>query len=142
VGQRRTGVIDTADLVKLAGAVAATPKFAFAGIQGYAAHAQHIAHPADRRVATTEAAEKLRGFADALGRAGLHPALITGSGTGTYRQDCEGPYNELQVGSYVFMDSDYGRIIDEGGAAPPFEPSLFVLGTIVSVNRPGEVTVD
>jgi D-serine deaminase-like pyridoxal phosphate-dependent protein len=40
------------------------------------------------------------------------------------------------------MDSDYSRIVDEAGAGPPFEPSLFVLATVVSVNRANEVTVD
>jgi D-serine deaminase-like pyridoxal phosphate-dependent protein len=142
VGQARTGVSDIAAGVQLAQAVAAQPKLQFAGIQGYAGHAQHIADPGERKIAASKAAHMLRGLADALSQAGLRPCLITGSGTGTYRQDCEGPYNELQVGSYIFMDSDYARIVDETGAGPAFEPSLFVLATVVSVNRPGEVTVD
>ena len=74
-------------------------------------------------------------FAAALAQAGLPPALISGSGTGTYSEDCGRSLHELQVGSYVFMDADYARVVDETGRGPSFEPSLFVLATVVSVNR-------
>jgi len=142
VGQRRTGVISVADAVRLAQVVAAERKFEFAGIQGYAGHAQHIVESGQRRIATSAAADLVREIAEALYHAGFKSRLVTGSGTGTFQQDCHGPYNELQVGSYVFMDADYARVVDEAGAGPPFEPSLFALATVVSVNRPGEVTVD
>ncbi|MGD9770064.1 MAG: DSD1 family PLP-dependent enzyme [Pseudolabrys sp.] len=142
VGQLRTGVTDLGEGVRLAQAIAAHPHLEFAGIQGFAGNAQHIADPQARNTAAAAAADTLRTFAKMLSDAGLKPGLITGSGTGTYRQDAAGPYSELQVGSYVFMDSDYARIVDEGGAGPAFEPSLFVLATVVSVNVPGQVTVD
>jgi D-serine deaminase-like pyridoxal phosphate-dependent protein len=142
VGQARTGVTEVAEAVLLSEAIARAAGLAFAGIQGYAGHVQHIVDPAARRAATARAADKLRSVADALAQAGRPATIISGSGTGTWRQDACGPYNELQAGSYVFMDADYARIVDENGAGPAFEPSLFVLATVVSVNRPGEVTVD
>ncbi len=142
VGHGRTGVTDLREGVRLAQMIATHPRLEFAGIQGFAGHAQHIADPQERKMAAGAAAALLRRFAAMLDDVGLSPALITGSGTGTYRQDADGPYNELQVGSYVFMDSDYARIVDETGAGPSFEPSLFVLTTVVSVNRPAQVTVD
>jgi D-serine deaminase-like pyridoxal phosphate-dependent protein len=40
------------------------------------------------------------------------------------------------------MDADYGRLRHEDGGALPYEPSLFVLATVTSVNRAGEFTVD
>jgi D-serine deaminase-like pyridoxal phosphate-dependent protein len=142
VGQARTGVTRVADAVHLARTIAASPGLVFAGIQGFAGHAQHIAEPRERRTAGTKAAAMLGAVAEALQEAG-HPArLITGSGTGTYLQDAGGPYNELQAGSYVFMDAEYARVVDETGAGPSFAPSIFVLATVISVNRPGEVTVD
>jgi D-serine deaminase-like pyridoxal phosphate-dependent protein len=142
VGQWRTGVTQVADAVRLADAIAASPELAFAGIQGFAGHAQHIPDPRQRRTAATEAATMLRGVVEALGEAGYPAGLVTGSGTGTYLQDAVGPYNELQAGSYVFMDAEYARIVDERGAGPSFTPSVFVLATVVSANRAGEVTVD
>jgi D-serine deaminase-like pyridoxal phosphate-dependent protein len=142
VGQGRTGVTQVADALRLADAIAESPQLSFAGIQGYAGHAQHICDSQQRRTAAGEAAAMLRIVADALAAGGRPARLITGSGTDTYLQDAVGPYNELQTGSYVFMDADYARIIDEMGAGPSFSPSLFVLATVVSVNRPGQVTVD
>ncbi|MCC6777734.1 MAG: alanine racemase [Hyphomicrobiales bacterium] len=142
VGQGRTGVTHVADVVRLAEAIAASPQLAFAGIQGYAGHAQHIVEPAARRAAAAQAAGMVRAVTDVLAAAGRPPGVISGSGTGTYRQDSRGPYNELQAGSYVFMDADYARIVDETGAGPGFSPSLFVLATVVSANRARQITVD
>jgi D-serine deaminase-like pyridoxal phosphate-dependent protein len=142
VGQASTGVTGVAEGVALARAIASHPQLRFAGIQGFAGNAQHIPEPLARSRAAEKAAAMLRDFAAALAEANLRPAVVTGSGTGTHAQDSVGPYTELQVGSYIFMDADYARIVDETGAGPPFEPSLFVMATVVSVNRANEVTVD
>src|SRR5205807_1076309 len=40
---------------------------------------------------------------------------------------------ELQVGSYVFMDADYGKNLDRAGAPiSEFENALFLLTTVMS----------
>ena len=40
---------------------------------------------------------------------------------------------ELQCGSYIFMDADYGRNLDRDGApSQAFEPSLCVGATVMS----------
>ena len=142
VGQLRTGITDIAEGVRIARTIADNPKLHFAGVQGFAGHAQHIPDAGQRKHAAAAAAQMIRTFVSALQTDGLTAGLITGSGTGTYQQDCEGPYNELQVGSYVFMDADYARIVDDEGQGPAFGASLFVLATVVSVNRPGQFTVD
>jgi 3-hydroxy-D-aspartate aldolase len=58
--------------------------------------------------------------------------------TGTFEfESASGVYTELQCGSYIFMDADYGRNLDRGGAATKaFEPSLFVWARVMS--RPTE----
>jgi D-serine deaminase-like pyridoxal phosphate-dependent protein len=142
VGQARTGVNDLAVGVDLARMIAQRPQLEFAGIQGFAGHAQHIIDPVERKAVSAQAAATLSSFAKALADTDLPPSLITGSGTGTYSLDTGGPYNELQVGSYVFMDADYARIKDDKGQGLSFSASLFVLATVVSVNRSGQVTVD
>ena len=46
-----------------------------------------------------------------LSSAGLNIDIIGGGGTGSYPFEAgSGIYNELQCGSYVFMDRDYGEI--------------------------------
>ena len=40
--------------------------------------------------------------------------------------------NELQAGSYVFMDADYRAVLNPDGNAAAFEHSLFVAATVMS----------
>jgi D-serine deaminase-like pyridoxal phosphate-dependent protein len=142
IGHMRTGITDIAEGLRLAQMIAKDARLEFAGVQGFAGHAQHVPVPLERKQAAAKAAKVLQGFVETLTANGLPPRLVSGSGTGTFLQDSAGPYNELQVGSYVFMDSDYAQVLDEAGLGPAFETSLFVLATVVSVNRTGQVTVD
>lgn len=142
VGQRRAGVASVAACVATARAVNTARNLAFAGIQGFAGQAQHIVEEEARKEAASEVAEYLRGCAEALRREGLAVGWITGSGTGTSAYDLNGPFTELQVGSYIFMDADYARLAGRSGGGLGFEKSLFVLATVVSINRQGQVTID
>ena len=54
-----------------------------------------------------------------------------------------GVYTELQCGSYIFMDADYGRNLDRDGApTKAFEPSLFVWATVMSRPTDDRAIVD
>ena len=112
------------------------------GLQGYAGHIQHIIDGEERQVAAARSAEQLRAVVAGLAAAGLNCQVISGSGTGAHAFDASGPYTEWQVGSYVFMDADYGRIRQADGERLPFAPALFVLATVVSANQPGRITID
>ncbi len=142
VGQRRTGVCAPADSVEMARAIVAAPCMIFAGIQGFAGHVQHMIAAGERETGAAGVAAMLRAHLAALHAAGFDAQIVTGSGTGASAFDAQGPYTELQVGSYVFMDADYGRLARTGGGPLPYEPSLFVLATVTSVNREGEFTID
>jgi D-serine deaminase-like pyridoxal phosphate-dependent protein len=142
VGQRRTGVVDAAATLALAQSIEATPGMRFGGIQGYAGHVQHIIDAGARKAAAVAVHAMLDEHLAVLAKAGIDVAIVTGVGTGACAFDAAGPYTEWQVGSYVFMDADYGAVQGEGGGALPYEPSLFVLATVTSVNRDGEFTVD
>ncbi len=141
VGQRRTGVCDIADSVALARLISDWPDTTLGGLQGFAGQVQHVLDPSERKAGNAAVAAKLRGHAQALIEAGFTVAEITGSGTGTFAFDTAGPFSELQVGSYIFMDADYGRVQNDDGALP-FRRTLYVLATVTSVNRAGELTVD
>jgi len=71
-------------------------------------------------------------------------AMAARRGTGTFAFEAEsGVYNELQVGSYVFMDTEYARIGNkDGGLYTAFEHSLFVLTTVISVPADDRAIVD
>ena len=67
---------------------------------------------------------------------------MTGAGTGTWQLERDSHvYSELQPGSYVFMDADYGRNAlarDDH----TFEQSLYVLTTVMSTPNPARAIVD
>jgi 3-hydroxy-D-aspartate aldolase len=64
----------------------------------------------------------------------------SGGGTGSYYfESCSGVYNELQCGSYAFMDADYGRILDKNGKRidkGEWENALFILTSVMSHAKP------
>ena len=75
----------------------------------------------------------------------MAPPVITGGGTGTHRIDADlGVFNELQVGSYVFMDRQYNEcdLTGAGVTQQPYETSLQIDARVVSANTPGLATLD
>jgi D-serine deaminase-like pyridoxal phosphate-dependent protein len=93
---------------------------------------------AERQQAIAGAVAKAAATRDLLAANGIACDNITGAGTGTFEFEAgSGVYTELQCGSYIFMDADYGRNLDKDGAATrAFEPSLFVWATVMS--RPND----
>jgi D-serine deaminase-like pyridoxal phosphate-dependent protein len=143
IGQNRTGVTSVEAAVALARQIDTAPFLEFAGVQAYGGHLQHIPDYSARAAAAEEASSRLRDVIDALDAAGLEPAIVTGAGTGTFEIDAKrGLYNELQAGSYVFMDVEYAddALWPDGG--PLFDAALFVQTTVISANRPGQATTD
>jgi len=142
-GIRRTGVASPEAAVALARKIAAANALRFAGVQFYCGVQQHIESYAERRAAIEERTQYLSSVIEALRAAGHAPEIITGGGTGTHHIDAElGVLNELQVGSYVFMDRQYEVCDLRGQGAQPFEPALFVDTHIVSANTQGMATLD
>jgi 3-hydroxy-D-aspartate aldolase len=142
-GIHRTGVASAEDAVTLARLILAEPSLRYEGVQMYCGREQHIADFGERKAAIEERTEYLKTVIAALDAAGAHPQIVTGAGTGTHRIDLElGVINELQVGSYVFMDDEYLACDLTGDGAPPYERSLFVDARVVSANARRMVTVD
>ncbi len=70
--------------------------------------------------------------------------IVGGAGTGTYPFEASsGVYNELQCGSYLFMDADYRKVKDKAGRQlPAFDHALFVLTSIMSIDVDGQAVCD
>jgi len=142
-GIRRTGVASPEAAVALLAAIRAQPALIYGGIQCYCGMQQHIEGFEARKVSMEERAAYVRTVIQALTEAGGPPDIITGGGTGTHRIDADlGLFTELQVGSYVFMDSQYlaCELLPEGGS--PFETALMIDARVVSANARGMVTLD
>jgi D-serine deaminase-like pyridoxal phosphate-dependent protein len=141
VGQGRTGVVDTEHARRVVERIT-TRSLRFAGVQGYAGQAQHISDRDERRSATLASSERLQDVIDALEGDGYEVKLRTGGGTGTSGIDAEiGVLNELQCGSYVFMDREYRDTFGDSEEVQ-FRQSLFLATTVISANHESYVTTD
>jgi D-serine deaminase-like pyridoxal phosphate-dependent protein len=139
VGMGRCGVPPGPPAVALAQRIAASPHLIFGGLQSYHGRAQHIPSREARAQAIGLAADETRRTVEQLRQVGLDCPVVGGAGTGTFALEAaSGVWNEIQAGSYVFMDLGYAGI----GDPPPFRHSLFVLGTVISAARDGVAVLD
>ncbi len=144
VGAGRCGVLPGRPALELVRVVQSFPALHFAGLQAYHGTAQHIRSAEERKRAiertislTVETAELLKGES-------IDCDIISGGGTGTYEFEASsGVFNEIQAGSYVFMDLDYSRNLQSDGRNySRFQQSLFIYTTVMSTAKKGQVVVD
>jgi D-serine deaminase-like pyridoxal phosphate-dependent protein len=103
-----------------------------AGLQAYHGSAQHLRGEVERAHAIEVAAQAVRTALAALEAAGLTCPLVSGAGSGSFALEAAtGLWDELQCGSYVFMDRDYADNAALPGA-PRFEHALFVKSQVIS----------
>ena len=144
VGAGRCGTLPGEPAAALAARIAGKPGLRFRGIHAYQGAAQHLRTPAEREAAIRNAIDQVKATLAALEKRGLAAEIVTGAGTGTYLLEAaSGVYNEIQPGSYVFMDADYGRNLEaDGRPVHTFRHSLFVLATVMSRPTPTRAVVD
>jgi D-serine deaminase-like pyridoxal phosphate-dependent protein len=144
VGSGRCGVEPGDAAASLAKRIADASHLKFRGLQAYHGRAQHLATYQERTQAIASAVDAVRETLDALAPANLTCEIIGGAGTGTFAiEAASGVYNELQAGSYVFMDTEYAQIRNQAGEGYcEFEHSLFVLASVMSVAGRDHVVVD
>ncbi|WP_342077774.1 3-hydroxy-D-aspartate aldolase BhcC [Yoonia sp. SS1-5] len=145
-GAGRCGVTTTADVVKIAKLIDAADGLKFAGIQAYQGAMQHMDSYDDRKAKIDVAIAQVADAVDGLKAAGLDCDIVGGGGTGSYYfESNSGVYDELQCGSYAFMDADYGRILDKDGQRidqAEWENALFILTTVMSHAKADKAIVD
>jgi 3-hydroxy-D-aspartate aldolase len=145
-GAGRCGVTTTADVVAIAKAIDAAPGLKFAGIQAYQGAMQHLDSYDDRKAKIAVAVAQVKDAVDTLKTEGLECDIVGGGGTGSYQfESNSNVYNELQCGSYAFMDADYGRILDADGNRidrGEWENALFILTSVMSHAKPDKAIVD
>jgi len=144
VGGQRCGVAPGEPAAEIAGLVARSAHLRFAGLQAYHGSAQHVREAGERRALIGRAVELVQETRRALAAIGLEARLITGAGTGTCENEAaSGVYNELQCGSYIFMDADYARNKRaDGSVFADYEHALFVYATVMSMPAPERAIVD
>ncbi|MCY4237269.1 MAG: DSD1 family PLP-dependent enzyme [Rhodospirillaceae bacterium] len=145
-GAGRCGVSTTEAVVVIAEAIDAADGLKFTGIQAYQGAMQHIDNYEDRKAKLDVAIAQVKEAVSGLCEVGLEPELVSGGGTGSYYfESNSGVYNELQCGSYAFMDADYGRILDKEGNRidqGEWENAFFIFTQVMSHAKADKAIVD
>lgn len=143
-GGRRCGVAPGRPAAEIAGAIAGSEHLSFAGLQAYYGAAQHFRTETERTGAIASAGERVQDTLAELQKRDLTCRIIGGAGTGTFEHEAtSGIWNELQPGSYIFMDADYARNQkSDGSRFDKFEHALFVLATVMSAPAPERAVLD
>ncbi|WP_423194235.1 DSD1 family PLP-dependent enzyme [Cupriavidus sp. H18C2] len=146
VGQGRCGVTDPAAMLPLVDRITRLHPLSLCGLQAYHGGIQHLRGWQERRAGAARAADRTGAFVARLEAAGARNMVITGGGSGSVEFDLQsGVYTEIQPGSYVFMDADYGAneyLTDERPASTNCEHSLFIASAVMSVAAGDRVVVD
>jgi D-serine deaminase-like pyridoxal phosphate-dependent protein len=141
VGLHRTGV-KPSEALALAEQIVSCTNLRLQGIQAYAGQVQHIRSYQERRDASHQCLELAARVFRELRASVPTCAVLSTSGTGTFDIDLSVPeVTELQVGSYVCMDTGYLEI-ESDERTGLFGPALRVLTAVVSGNQERFVTVD
>ena len=145
-GAGRCGVTTTPEVVEIAKSIEAAPGLKFAGIQAYQGAMQHMDSYDERKVKIDIAVAMVKDAVDTLKSEGIECDIVGGGGTGSYYfESNSGVYNELQCGSYAFMDADYGRILDKDGKRidqGEWENALFILTSVMSHAKADKAIVE
>jgi len=132
VGYGRCGVPPGPAALALARLVTAAPVLRFAGLHAYHGRAQHQRSDAERHATIAQAAQAVTATRHALEAAGIAVPVVTGAGTGSFvHEAASGVWNEIQPGSYLFLDADYAAN-EASPDAPAFEHALFVKAQVIS----------
>ena len=135
IGMKRCGVDTKEEVLELIREIQKNDNIVFEGIQAYAGHISHMTDFEQRKSATYSNLEKLNELLEFLKQNNVSVNIVSGGSTGTAKLKVDSAYNELQAGSYLFMDTAYGEL------DLPFKNSLFVLSTVVS-SKEGLAVVD
>ena len=107
---------------------------------------QHLPDYEQRKAKIDDAVAMVRQCLALLQREEFEYDIVGGGGTGSYYfESASGVYNELQCGSYAFMDADYGRILDENGRRideGEWQNALFLLTSVMSHVKADRAIVD
>ncbi|MBY8975848.1 DSD1 family PLP-dependent enzyme [Rhodobacteraceae bacterium NNCM2] len=145
-GAGRCGVTNAGDAVAIALAIEAASGLKFSGLQAYQGSMQHLRTFDQRQEKFAFVIAMVRKVLAALKAEGLECEIVGGAGTGSFRlEGGSGVYNELQCGSYAFMDADYGEVLDQHGKRldeGEWENALFLLTSVMSHAKPDLAVCD
>jgi 3-hydroxy-D-aspartate aldolase len=131
-GANRCGIQSFNEIEKLILLINKLSSVNFVGFQAYNGSIQHIEDFNKRKEAVKKTCIKINKLKDKYNN---FSPIITGVGTGCFDLEVnENVYDEIQVGSYAFMDAHYSSLKHDNkiNNTNDFENSLFVLSSVMS----------
>jgi D-serine deaminase-like pyridoxal phosphate-dependent protein len=144
LGMGRSGIEAGDKTLQLVRHIGESNALNLSGLQMYAGNCMHIEGFSERKQKYAHIMSKGIETLALLDEAGIVIPVVSGGGTGTYNMEADlGLINELQAGSYAFMDIEYRDIGSVGSEQfLDFGVSLFVLVTAISQPQSRLITVD
>jgi D-serine deaminase-like pyridoxal phosphate-dependent protein len=128
IGNDRCGVEPFEKTLQFIQVIASLPGLNFRGLMGYDGHLTFIKNIEEREQLSREAYQVLVDTRYCIEHAGIPVDIVSGGGSCTYKAASSvSGITELQVGTYIFMDTTFR---DNG--LTEFDCSLTVLSTIIS----------
>jgi len=131
-GANRCGIQSFDEIEKLILLIYELNFVKFVGFQAYNGSIQHIEDFITRKEEVKITSIKINRLKDKFN---IFSPIITGVGTGCFDLEVsENVYDEIQVGSYAFMDAHYSSLKHDNkiNNTNDFENSLFVLSSVMS----------
>ena len=133
----RAGTAPGEAAVALGRRISDTPGVELRGLMGYEGPAAGIEERDRRETMAKQAVGRLLSTVQPFRDAAFPTGIVSAGSTGTYDMTGRMPdVTEIQAGSYVLMDTAYGK------EALPFEQAFWVLGAVLSRPSPGSVAAD
>lgn len=136
VGMRRVGVSSPESAVALARMAAELEGVEYRGLMFYPGHIRTPAATQDDAIRAL--ADDVARFVDAVARAGLAPAVVSGGSTPTFWRSHETGATEVRPGTNIFND----RTTFAVDACAWDDCAYSVLATVVSTSVPGQAVID
>ena len=136
VGQGRCGVRSYEEGLEVSRSAVESPNLLFDGIQAYEGHLVLNPDLQERRDGVDWLLSYVEGFKSFLEQRNIPVKEVSGGGSGTFNLTSKNNiYSELQVGSYIYMDTRYSKL------ELPFQQALYVMCMVISKHI-GVVIVD
>src|SRR3954470_1457155 len=137
LGMHRVGLPAIEDAIALARRIAALQPLVYRGITFYPGHIRGPVGQQEEEIARLTLG--VQAAIQALDRAGLRPAVVSGGSTPTIMKSHEiHGLTEIRPGTYAYND----RITQQTGACTWDDCALTVLATVVSTAVPGQAVID
>lgn len=128
IGNDRCGVEPMQKTLDFTRKIKEMPGLEFKGLMGYDGHLVFV-NLEERFARSKKAYQVLVDTKNLLVANGIPVEIVSGSGSATYKAACAVKgITELQVGSYIFMDTTYR----DNGGLEEFKCSLSILSTVIS----------